>query len=243
MNSSQEDMLGSKEGILLINKPAGKTSFHLVYRLRQLTGIKKIGHCGTLDPFATGVMVMLVGKTFTRCSNLLTADHKQYLATLHLGKFSTTYDKDGAISNVSDRVPSFAEVEAIVAAFQGEILQTPPMFSAKKIDGKKLYELARQGIEIERPPQKVEVRISIIEYSYPFLTIDVSCSKGTYIRSLAHDMGNALKTGAYLEKLVRLRSGNFALEDCIDYSMLSIPSFNYRHHLLKLPQDTAPITV
>ncbi len=243
MNSLQEDTLASKEGILLINKPAGKTSFHLVYRLRQLTGIKKIGHCGTLDPFATGVMVMLVGKTFTRCSNLLTADNKQYLATLHLGKFSTTYDKDGALSPVSDRVPSFAEIEAVVASFQGEILQTPPMFSAKKIEGKKLYELARQGIEIERPAQKVNVNISIIEYSYPFLTIDVSCSKGTYIRSLAHDMGQALKTGAYLEKLVRLRSGSFFLEDCIDYSLLSIPSFNYKHHLLKLPQDAAEIAL
>lgn len=243
MNNSQEDTLCLKEGILLINKPAGKTSFHLVYRLRQLTGIKKIGHCGTLDPFATGVMVMLVGKTFTRCSNLLTADNKQYLATLYLGKFSTTYDKDGAFSSVSDRVPSLAEIESVVSSFQGEILQTPPMFSAKKIEGKKLYELARQGIEIERPPQKVIVNISIIDYSYPFLTIDVSCSKGTYIRSLAHDIGQALKTGAYLEKLVRLRSGCFSLEDCIDYSMLSIPSFNYRHHLIKLPQDIAPITV
>jgi tRNA pseudouridine55 synthase len=131
------------------------------------------------------------------------------------------------------------EIESVIASFQGEILQTPPMFSAKKIDGKKLYELARQGIEIERPAQKVQVNISIIEYSYPFLTIDVSCSKGTYIRSLAQDIGQTLKTGAYLEKLVRLRSGNFWLEDCIDYSLLSVPSFNYKHHLQKLPSEIA----
>lgn len=234
MNSKSEDPLPSKEeGILLINKPAGKTSFHLVYRLRQLTGIKKIGHCGTLDPFATGVMVMLVGKSFTRCSNFLTADNKQYLATLHLGKCSTTYDKDGAISNVSDRVPTAKEIEDVISRFQGEIYQTPPMFSAKKIAGKKLYELAREGIEIERPRQLVSVQITLIEYNYPYITIDVSCSKGTYIRSIAQDIGIELKTGAYLEKLIRLRSGEFLLEDCIDYSLLSTPGFNYKSHLIK----------
>ena len=174
---------------------------------------------------------------------MLTADNKQYLATLCLGKFSTTYDRDGAISPVSDRVPSLEEIESVVASFQGEIMQTPPMFSAKKVSGKKLYELARQGIEIAREAQKVTLSISIIEYSYPFLTLDVSCSKGTYIRSLAYDMGQALKTGAYLDKLVRLRSGSFYIEDCIDYSMLTIPSFNYRHHLIKLdPENLSLVT-
>lgn len=233
MNSSQDDPTSQQEGILLINKPAGKTSFHLVYKLRQITHIQKIGHCGTLDPFATGVMVMLVGKSYTRLSSQITAHDKQYLATLILGSNSTTYDKDGTITHKSDKVPSLQEVEAALEQFQGTILQYPPMFSAKKVDGKKLYELARKGIEIERKPHEVTLQINLVEYDYPKLTLDVNCSKGTYIRSLAYDLGEVLKTGAFLEKLIRVRSGDFYLEDCIDYSLLTTPAFNYRHHLMK----------
>lgn len=233
MQTNQDDPASQQEGILLINKPAGKTSFHLVYKLRQLSRIQKIGHCGTLDPFATGVMVMLVGKSYTRMSNQMTAHDKQYLATAVLGKTSTSYDKDGEISFVSDKIPSLLEVENALKSFEGTILQYPPMFSAKKIAGKRLYELARKGIEIERKPHEVTLHISLVEYNYPYLTFDVSCSKGTYIRSLADDLGKVLSTGAYLEKLIRVRSGDFYLEDCIDYSLLTTPGFNYRHHLLK----------
>ena len=236
MNQEPDDPLSRQEGILLINKPAGKTSFHLVHKLRQLTHIQKIGHCGTLDPFATGVMVMLVGKSYTKLSNELVANDKQYLATAFLGKTSETYDRDGVITPVSSRIPALEEIDQAIKTFQGQILQYPPMFSAKKIGGKKLYELARKGQEIERKPSSVWVNINLVEYNYPYLTFDVSCSKGTYIRSLAHDLGAALGVGAYLEKLIRLRSGQFYLEDCIDYPLLVTPGFNYRHHLLKLNQ-------
>lgn len=228
-----EELTPSKEGILLVNKPAGRSSFHLVHKLRQLTGIKKIGHCGTLDPFATGVMVMLIGKSYTTLSDHFLSDDKQYLATFRLGAISDTYDRDGIITPVSDKQPSLQDIEEVIARFQGSISQVPPMFSAKKINGQKLYHLARQGIEIPRAAHPVHLRITLIEYDYPDLTIDVSCSKGTYIRSLAHDMGHLLNTGAYVEKLVRLRSGSFLLEDCIDYAMLNMPGFNYKHHLKK----------
>lgn len=219
------------EGLLLINKPAGKTSFHLVHCLRRLTGIQKIGHAGTLDPFATGVMVLLIGKSFTRQSDQFLNHDKEYLATLILGKTSTTYDPEGVISPISEEIPSLEAVHSVIEAFQGEQLQIPPMFSAKKVQGKKLYELARKGVEIVRQPQKVHLTISLIEYHYPSLTIKVQCSKGTYIRSLAHDIGSQLKTGAYLDKLIRLRSGPFLLEECVEYDSLSFAGFNYRHHL------------
>jgi tRNA pseudouridine55 synthase len=224
-----------EEGVLLLDKPAGKTSFYLVHILRQITGIKKIGHAGTLDPFATGVMVMLIGKSATRCSDLFLSDDKEYLATLHLGFTTPTYDCDSPTTLVSERVPSLLEIQQVLAQFQGTLLQTPPMYSAKKIQGKKLYELARKGIEIERSPQTVHVHITLVEYNYPYLTLEVTCSKGTYIRSLAHDIGQKLQIGAYLEKLIRLRSGQFLLEDCINFHTLQFTSFNYKHHLIGVP--------
>lgn len=230
-----------EEGILLIDKPAGKTSFYLVHRLRHLTGIQKIGHAGTLDPFATGVMVMLIGKSITRCSDQLMSEDKQYLATLKLGAVTNTYDCDGVITPVSDRIPSLEEIQQVLQTFQGTILQKPPMYSAKKIQGKKLYDLARKGIEIERPLQEVHLEITLVEYNYPYLTLDISCSKGTYIRSLAYDIGNKLHVGSYLEKLIRLRSGQFLLEDCINFNTLSLTSFNYTHHLVGVPWKSSQI--
>lgn len=232
---------GLYEGVLLVDKPAGKTSFYLVHRLRHLTGIKKIGHAGTLDPFATGVMVMLIGKSATTCSDQLMCEDKQYLATLKLGASSTTYDCDGVITPISNRIPSLEEIQQILKTFQGTILQIPPMYSAKKIQGKKLYELARKGIEIERPPQEVHLEITLVEYNYPYLTLDINCSKGTYIRSLAHDIGNKLCVGSYLEKLIRLRSGQFLLEDCINFNTLCLSGFNYTHHLIGVPWKSPQI--
>ncbi|MBM3191785.1 MAG: tRNA pseudouridine(55) synthase TruB [Chlamydiae bacterium] len=230
-NSDEEEP--SREGLLLIDKPPGKTSFYLVQRLRHLTGIDKIGHAGTLDPFATGVMLLLVGKSFTRLSEKFMQSDKQYLATLQLGAVSTTYDCDGIITPYNPYVPSAEEIYRVLQGFQGEVLQTPPMYSAKKIKGKKLYELARRGIEIAREPQKVHLQTLLVEYHYPYLTLDVSCSKGTYIRSLAEDFGKALGTGAYLEQLVRLRCGEFYLEDCLSYDLLNSPEFDYTKHLLQ----------
>jgi len=213
-------------GILLINKPKGKTSFSLVRSLRRYLGVKKIGHAGTLDPFATGVMVMLIGRKYTRLSDRFLCQDKEYLAQVHLGIATDSYDCDGKESARSDKVPSKEEVKDAVQHFQGEIEQIPPMFSAKKQNGKKLYELARKGEVVERPPVKIRVETEIISYEYPYVTIKVKCSKGTYVRSIAHDLGEMLGCGAHLSALERTRSGTFHLQDCFDGELLHSPSLD-----------------
>jgi len=220
-------------GILLVDKAAGSTSFYLVSLLRRLTQIEKIGHAGTLDPFATGLMVMLIGKEYTRLSEEFLSSDKGYRATLQLGIATDTYDLEGKITSRSDQVPTLKEMEQALALFRGDILQIPPMYSAKKIGGKKLYDLARKGVTIERQPVKVHVQIALIEYRYPMLTIEVSCSKGTYIRSLAHDIGHFLGCGAHLFELTRIRSGSFSLEECIPQSHLKNREFDLSPHLRK----------
>lgn len=207
-------------GILPCNKPPGKTSFSLVAALRKKTGVRKIGHAGTLDPFATGVMILLIGKEFTRKADTFLNQDKEYEATLCLGVETTTYDPEGEIVFETSLVPSLCEIEKAAAHFQGEILQTPPMFSAKKVGGKKLYELARKGIEIERKKVAVRLKLTLLDYAYPFLKLHITCSKGTYIRSLAHDLGAHLGTGAHLQALTRLRCGPYTLQDCVDGNLL-----------------------
>lgn len=198
-----------KEGILLIDKPQGRTSFSLIRALTKLLGEKKVGHAGTLDPFATGVMVILVGRRFTRLSDVLLFEDKEYEAVAHLGTTTDSFDCDGKIVGRSKKVPSLEEILIAASYFQGEIQQIPPMFSAKKVQGKKLYEYARKGLSIERKSATVQVNLQITKYEYPLLHFIVQCSKGTYIRSIAHELGNMLGCGAYLEQLRRLRSGNF----------------------------------
>lgn len=218
-------------GILLVDKQAGSTSFHLVALLRKLTRIQKIGHAGTLDPFATGVMVMLVGSEYTKKSDQFLNSNKQYQATIHLGITTDTYDIDGQVIETNGLIPTLSQIEETLALFQGEIKQIPPMYSAKKIQGKKLYELARKGIEIERPPSIVNLRIECLRYEYPKLEILVDCSKGTYIRSLAFDIGKTLGSGAHLSHLMRTKSGSFSLAECIREENLKDPNFNITPHL------------
>jgi tRNA pseudouridine55 synthase len=225
MKSKNLDHQKLNSGILLVNKPKGRTSFSLVSALRRLTGIKKIGHAGTLDPFATGVMVLLVGQEATRLSDRFLNQDKEYISTLKLGIKTDSFDCDGAILATSDITPSQEEILEVLKRFQGKILQTPPMFSAKKVGGKKLYELARKGIEIERKASEVTVKIDFLYYEYPFLSLKVACSKGTYIRSLAEDIGEALGCGAHLSDLSRTRSGPFTLSECIDGNLLSDPAY------------------
>ncbi len=213
------------EGILLVDKPVGKTSFSLVAALRKRVGVRTIGHAGTLDPFATGVMVLLIGR-YTRLSDRLLCQDKEYRATITLGIATDTYDCTGKVVGMSSKVPSLSDIELALTHFQGEIEQVPPMFSAKKIKGKKLYELARKGQTIERPPSKVTLHTTLIRYDYPHLEIQTVCSKGTYIRSLAYDLGIHLGCGAHLSVLQRLRSGAFALKDCIDGHLLDSPEFD-----------------
>ncbi len=203
-----------KEGILLVDKPKDKTSFYLVHVLRKITGIKKIGHAGTLDPLATGVMVMLIGSNYTKKTPQLIVHSKAYETTLLLGKVSDTYDIQGIVTEVSCSIPSLEDIQSALKSFQGTISQIPPMFSAKKIDGKKLCDLARKGIEVERSPVKLEVAVKIVSYEYPYLKLSIECSSGTYIRSIAHDLGQLLKTGALVYELTRTRSGPFNLDEC-----------------------------
>jgi tRNA pseudouridine55 synthase len=221
--NNQEFAPGEAQGFLLVNKPLSKTSFSLVSALRKCLGVKKIGHAGTLDPAATGVMVMLIGKAYTKLSDRLLMQDKEYQAVVHLGISTDSYDAEGKILATSDYIPSEKELTLALESFQGTILQVPPMFSAKKIGGKKLYELARKGKEVERPAVEVTLKTTLLSYSYPHATLLIHCSKGTYIRSVAHDLGQALGCGGHLSSLQRLRSGPFCLHDCIDGELLFDP--------------------
>lgn len=211
----------TKEGILLIDKPAGKTSFYLVNVLRKILGVKKIGHAGTLDPFATGVMVMLVGRKYTQKSDTFIKQGKSYRTTIRLGVETDSYDCDGNVLSTSDLVPSQEQIEEALKHFQGQVEQIPPMFSAKKVKGQKLYELARQGKVIERKPVTIELKTTLLRYEYPEVDLLIDCSKGTYVRSIAHDLGKMLGCGAHLSQLVRTQSGSFKLDDCIKLEELN----------------------
>lgn len=223
----------SNEGILLVDKPVGITSFRLVAQLRRLTGVRKIGHAGTLDPFATGLMVMLIGRTYTRLSDTFLTCDKEYLATLHLGIATDSFDCTGEITATSPHCPTQSEVNRAIALFQGEIEQLPPMFSAKKVGGRKLYELARKGECIERSPIRVRTQIEILSFCYPEIVVRVACSKGTYIRTLGHDIGQALGCGAHLTQLRRLRSGEFSIEGSLNGEQLTRPLFDVAPYLLR----------
>lgn len=225
------------EGILLIDKPRGPSSFKLVQILRKRLGVKKIGHAGTLDPFATGVMVMLIGRNYTRLSNHFLESNKEYIATIQLGIKTDTYDSEGALLARSEKIPTFVEIEKAIQHFQGEIEQIPPMYSAKKIGGKKLYELARRGIEVQREPVKIQLETHLISYEYPLLELRIECSKGTYIRSIADEMGTMLGCGAHLAHLKRTRSGCFHLADCIGEEELLSPAFNLPERFLKWKEN------
>lgn len=213
----------TKTGILLVNKPRGCTSFSLVGAVRKRLGVKKVGHAGTLDPFATGLVILLVGREYTRLSDQFLLSDKEYIARLKLGISTDSYDCDGKVIGESPLQPTEEELKAALNQFQGEVEQVPPMFSAKKINGQKLYTLARQGKEIERPPVKIRMETTLLHYAYPYADIKVSCSKGTYIRSIAHDLGQLLGCGAHLTELQRTRSGDFLLEESVDGDKISDP--------------------
>ncbi|MFC1810258.1 tRNA pseudouridine(55) synthase TruB [Patescibacteria group bacterium] len=203
-------------GFLNIYKEKGKTSFDVIRELRKKLNIKKIGHTGTLDPLAEGVLIVAVGQA-TKLIEFMMKDEKDYSAEIILGKNSDTYDAEGKIEDVGNQKPDFDKVQEVVGTFIGEIEQIPPKYSALKINGKKAYEMARNGEEFEMKSRKVTIKnIAIIDYKYPFLEIDVSCSSGTYIRSLANDIGKKLETGAYLNALKRTRVGNFIIKNSIN---------------------------
>lgn len=203
-------------GIFIIDKAPGMTSHDVVARVRRITRQKRVGHAGTLDPMATGVLPVVVGQA-TRLVEYLSDADKAYRATLTLGMTSDTYDREGEIVATPDAaMPPRDDIERALDSFRGDIEQVPPMHSALKVGGKKLYELARQGIEVERKARPVQItRLEIEAYRPPHLQLFIECSKGTYIRSLAHDLGEALGIGALLDALVRTRVGAFMREDAI----------------------------
>lgn len=218
-------------GILPLIKPSGRSSFQMVSLLRKLTGVQKIGHAGTLDPFASGVMVMLIGKQYTRLSNQFLNHDKRYTATLFLGLTTDTFDCDGIPGISSSLIPREDKIDAALSAFQGSYAQIPPMFSAKKINGQRLYNLARKGVTVERTPVTVSLDITLLSYAYPYLTLDVRCSKGTYIRALAHDIGAHLGCGAHLSALTRTQSGPYNLGCCCDALLLMNPDYPWQTFL------------
>jgi tRNA pseudouridine55 synthase len=203
-------------GFLCIDKPAGWTSQDVVSWVRKHFGIKKVGHTGTLDPMATGVLPLCLG-AYTRLSSYITSGDKKYRAVVRLGMTTDSLDADGVITSRSGDIPvDYAQVETAVAEFRGEIAQVPPMYSAIRIGGRRLYDLARRGVEIERPARNVCVhKLDIAVYAPPLLHLNVHCSKGTYIRSLADDIGKRLGCGAHLSTLRRVAVGRVGLRQCV----------------------------
>lgn len=201
-------------GFLNVYKPKGKTSHDVVGILRRITKIKQIGHTGTLDPFAEGVLPICIGKA-TRLIEYLD-DDKAYIGTVQLGNSTTTYDLEGETVNISQKNVSLNEIEDILNLFRGDIEQVPPIYSAIKVDGKKLYEYARKGEKVDIKPRIVNVKkLSILNYDpdQKQLELYIECSKGTYIRSIANDLGEKLGTYGHLIKLVRVKAGDFLVEN------------------------------
>lgn len=202
-------------GVINVKKGAGMTSHDVVYRLRKLLSIKKIGHTGTLDPDAEGVLPMCIGRA-TKVADMLTAQDKQYIAEVTLGSATDTLDASGEVTETAEVNVSEEDIREVVSLFVGEIEQIPPMYSAIKVDGKKLYELAREGVEIERKPRKIRVEsieILDIDLENKRFSMKVDCSKGTYIRSLCDDIGRKLGTFAHMSALSRTRSGRFNISE------------------------------
>lgn len=202
-------------GLLNINKPQGPTSHDIVARVRRGTRVKKVGHAGTLDPMATGVLVLCLGPA-TRLSEYVMGSPKTYRARVHFGITTDTYDAEGDV--VAEDAAPVAEdaLRAALEPFRGDIMQIPPMYSAIKQGGKKLYDLAREGKEVERPPRPVTIsRLDLLMWEAPVATLEIECSPGTYIRSLAYDLGQALGVGAHLAALERSASGQFTVADAV----------------------------
>jgi tRNA pseudouridine55 synthase len=210
-------------GFILINKEDGPTSHAIVNRLRKITGIKKIGHAGTLDPFASGLMILGISRQATKQINSFLKLDKKYEAEIFLGKATDTYDRCGKTTKEysGEKISKEKLLEAL-KKIEKNRTQTPPMYSAKKVKGKKLYELARKNITIERKKQKIKIfYIKLKKYEWPNAKIEVHCSSGTYIRSIANDLGEKLKCFAHLKELKRVEIGSHKLEDSIETKKLN----------------------
>jgi len=210
----EEDKDKKPFGFLLVDKSVGPTSFDVIYQLRKTTEIKKIGHTGTLDPFASGLLIVAIGKEATKKISQFVKLDKKYEAEIILGAESNTYDRTGIITKKQEEKEiNKKDIIKVLKKIKKSKEQIPPMYSAKKIGGKKLYQLARKNIEIERPAQLIKIgKIKIIDYSWPKIRLKIACSSGTYIRSVANDLGKELNCGAYLNELRRTKIGRYRVE-------------------------------
>lgn len=223
-------------GVFLVDKPAGPTSFQMVRRVRRLLGVKKVGHAGTLDPFASGLLIVCAGRPATKLISSIMKGEKEYLATLRLGVETQTQDPEGEITS---KVPvgriTAEQIESCLDGFRGELEQVPPQYSALKHEGKPLYFYARQGIEVVKEPRKISVTTLVrtngdhdLEGDEADLSLRIVCSKGTYIRSLAADIGRSLGCGAYLSYLRRTKSGCFSIENSFPGEEFQLPDAQKR---------------
>lgn len=221
LDNNSEESLKNIFGLLNIYKPVGMTSHDVVSILRRITKIKQIGHTGTLDPFAEGVLPVCIGKA-TRLIEYF-ADDKEYLATVQFGSATTTYDVEGEKTFTSDKKITAKDID--LTPFEGEIEQIPPVYSAIKVNGKKLYQYAREGKQIEIQPRKVnieKIELESFDENLQQAKILIKCSKGTYIRSIAHDLGQNLGVGAHLIKLIRTQAGKFRVENSVSLDGIDI---------------------
>jgi tRNA pseudouridine55 synthase len=212
------ETFGPLDGALLIDKPAGPTSHDIVDAIRRQFGIRKVGHCGTLDPNATGLLILVLGKA-TKLSEKLIADDKVYAGTVKFGETTDSYDTDGElVASLPVPLLTMEGLNDAAKQFVGDLMQTPPMVSAVKKGGVPLYKLARKGVEVEREPRLIHVySFQFTEYQEPIGRFRVVCTKGTYVRSLAHELGQALGCGAHLHTLRRVASGKFDVDDAIQF--------------------------
>ena len=222
-------------GVLLVDKPADWTSHDVVAKLRGVFGETRIGHAGTLDPMATGLLVVFLGRA-TKAVSFAEAREKRYIARLRLGVVTDTQDITGRVLAQREQHVTRSELEAALSAFRGEILQVPPMYSAIKVDGKRLYDVARCGGEVERAARPVTIhRLELIGSIDGDWLLDVTCSKGTYIRTLCHDLGEKLGCGGIMTSLVRTSSGGFTLADCFTFEQIQQARDENRFEELILP--------
>jgi tRNA pseudouridine55 synthase len=219
-------------GLLNINKPQGITSHDAVLAVRRITGIRRVGHAGTLDPMATGVLPICLGRA-TRLAKYLMATDKSYRGTVRLGVETDTYDAEGQVTRKAPVAIEKHQVIAVLDNYQGTIDQIPPMYSAVKQNGQPLYKLARQGVTVPRQARQVTIlQIELTDWSPPEFSFMVTCSSGTYVRSIVHDLGQQLNCGAHLTRLQRTRSGALSLEDAVP--LLKLTPDNWREHLLPM---------
>ena len=225
--------MGEPTGILIVNKPTGITSHDVVGRIRRLYGTRRVGHTGTLDPLASGVLVILIGRA-AKAAEYLVAESKGYRATLRLGLETDTEDVTGSVLATSEALPSRETVLSVCEKFTGELLQVPPMYSALKQNGQKLCDLARRGVVVDRPARPIVIhRLDCFATDSPSdYLLDVECSSGTYIRTLCADIGKALGVGGVMATLERVRTGNFLLSDSVTVEELEAMSPEARLSLL-----------